>query len=86
MLGAVGVMQLANVDGVSLTDKRFAPVWKENDRRGLPVLVHPSAPAGDQTPRRHEVQPDRLGRLHVRYLARGEPHDLRRAFSTAIPT
>jgi aminocarboxymuconate-semialdehyde decarboxylase len=45
-LGAVGVMQLANVDGVSLTDRRFAPVWKEIDRRGLPVLVHPSAPAG----------------------------------------
>jgi aminocarboxymuconate-semialdehyde decarboxylase len=45
-LGAVGVMQLANVDGVSLTDRRFAPVWKEIDRRGLPVLIHPSAPPG----------------------------------------
>jgi aminocarboxymuconate-semialdehyde decarboxylase len=45
-LGAVGVMQLASVDGVSLTDKRFAPVWKEIDRRGLPVLVHPGAPPG----------------------------------------
>jgi aminocarboxymuconate-semialdehyde decarboxylase len=45
-LGAVGVMQLANVDGLSLTDKRFAPVWKEIDRRGLPVLIHPSAPPG----------------------------------------
>ena len=45
-LGAVGAMQLANVDGVSLTDKRFAPVWKEIDRRGLPVLIHPSAPPG----------------------------------------
>jgi len=44
--GAVGVMQLANVDGLSLTDKRFAPVWKEIDRRGLPVLIHPSAPPG----------------------------------------
>ncbi len=43
-LGAVGVMQLANVDGVSLTDRRFAPVWKEIDRRGLPVLIHPTAP------------------------------------------
>lgn len=43
-LGAVGVMQLANVDGASLTDRRFAPVWKEIDRRGLPVLIHPSAP------------------------------------------
>jgi aminocarboxymuconate-semialdehyde decarboxylase len=45
-LGAVGVMQLANVDGVSLTDRLFAPVWKEIDRRGLPVLIHPSAPPG----------------------------------------
>jgi aminocarboxymuconate-semialdehyde decarboxylase len=45
-LGAVGVMQLANVDGASLTDRRFAPVWKEIDRRGLPVLIHPSAPPG----------------------------------------
>ena len=45
-LGAVGVMQLANVDGVSLTDRRFGPVWQEIDRRGLPVLIHPSAPPG----------------------------------------
>lgn len=45
-LGAVGVMVLANVDGLSLTDKRFAPIWKEIDRSGLPVLVHPTAPPG----------------------------------------
>ena len=45
-LGALGVMQLANVDGASLTERRFAPVWKEIDRRGLPVLIHPSAPPG----------------------------------------
>jgi aminocarboxymuconate-semialdehyde decarboxylase len=45
-LGAVGVMVLANIDGVSLTDRRFAPIWKEIDRRGLPVLVHPTAPPG----------------------------------------
>jgi aminocarboxymuconate-semialdehyde decarboxylase len=45
-LGAVGVMVLANIDGVSLTDRKFAPVWKEIDRRGLPVLVHPTAPPG----------------------------------------
>jgi aminocarboxymuconate-semialdehyde decarboxylase len=43
-LGAVGVMQLANIDGASLTDPRFAPLWKEIDRRGLPVLIHPTAP------------------------------------------
>jgi len=45
-LGAVGVMVLANIDGASLTDNKFSSVWKEIDRRGLPVLVHPSAPPG----------------------------------------
>jgi aminocarboxymuconate-semialdehyde decarboxylase len=45
-LGAVGVMVLANIDGVSLTDRKFAPIWKEIDRRSLPVLVHPTAPPG----------------------------------------
>jgi aminocarboxymuconate-semialdehyde decarboxylase len=45
-LGAVGVMVLANIDGKSLTDKAFAAIWKEIDRRSLPVLVHPTAPPG----------------------------------------
>ncbi|HXM83169.1 MAG TPA: amidohydrolase family protein [Burkholderiales bacterium] len=45
-LGAVGVMVMANIAGVSLTDRKFAPTWKEIDRRGLPVLVHPTAPPG----------------------------------------
>jgi aminocarboxymuconate-semialdehyde decarboxylase len=45
-LGAVGVMVLANIDGASLTDKKFAPIWKEIDKRALPVLVHPTAPPG----------------------------------------
>jgi len=44
--GAVGVMVLANVAGLSLTDPRFAPIWQAIDARGLPVLVHPSAPPG----------------------------------------
>ena len=44
--GAVGVMVLANVAGASLTDPRFAPVWEAIDARGLPVLVHPTAPPG----------------------------------------
>ncbi|HXU40826.1 MAG TPA: amidohydrolase family protein [Burkholderiales bacterium] len=48
-LGAVGVMVLANIDGKSLTDKAFASIWKEIDRRGLPVLVHPTAPPGTQS-------------------------------------
>jgi aminocarboxymuconate-semialdehyde decarboxylase len=44
--GAVGVMVLANIAGRSLTDPEFAPIWREIDRRGLPVLVHPTAPPG----------------------------------------
>ncbi|MGH3585094.1 MAG: amidohydrolase family protein [Pseudonocardia sp.] len=44
--GAVGVMVLANIDGVSLTDPRFADVWAAIDARGLPVLVHPTTPPG----------------------------------------
>lgn len=44
--GAVGVMVLANIAGASLTDPRFAPIWAAIDRKGLPVLVHPTAPPG----------------------------------------
>jgi aminocarboxymuconate-semialdehyde decarboxylase len=44
--GAVGVMVLANIDGRSLTDPHLAPIWQAIDDRGLPVLVHPSAPPG----------------------------------------
>jgi aminocarboxymuconate-semialdehyde decarboxylase len=44
--GAVGVMVIANIDGMNLTHADFAPVWKAIDDRGLPVLVHPTAPLG----------------------------------------
>jgi len=44
--GAIGVMVLANINGRSLTDPHFAPIWQEIDRRALPVLVHPTAPPG----------------------------------------
>jgi aminocarboxymuconate-semialdehyde decarboxylase len=44
--GAVGVMVLANIAGRSLSDPLFEPVWREIDRRALPVLVHPTAPPG----------------------------------------
>lgn len=44
--GASGVMVLANVAGRSLTDGLFTPVWQEIDRRGLPVLLHPTDPPG----------------------------------------
>jgi aminocarboxymuconate-semialdehyde decarboxylase len=42
----VGVMVLANIADAPLTDERFAPIWAEIDRRGLPVLVHPTTPPG----------------------------------------
>ncbi|MEO5885974.1 MAG: amidohydrolase family protein [Candidatus Limnocylindrales bacterium] len=44
--GAVGVMVLANIAGRSLTEGAFAPIWREIDRRALPVLVHPGEPPG----------------------------------------
>lgn len=44
--GAVGVMVLANINGRSLTEEAFAPVWDAIDRLALPVLVHPTAPPG----------------------------------------
>jgi aminocarboxymuconate-semialdehyde decarboxylase len=44
--GAVGVMVLANIAGKSLTDPMFAPIWSAIDKRGLPVLVHPTDPPG----------------------------------------
>ena len=44
--GASGVMVLANIDGRPLTDPGFAGIWGAIDARGLPVLVHPTAPPG----------------------------------------
>ena len=54
--GAVGVMAIATIDGMNLTDPDFAPVWQAIDDRALPVLVHPTAPLG--TP---EMQLDEYG-------------------------
>jgi aminocarboxymuconate-semialdehyde decarboxylase len=44
--GAVGVMAIANINGRSLTEDAFAPIWREIDARALPVLLHPTAPPG----------------------------------------
>jgi aminocarboxymuconate-semialdehyde decarboxylase len=41
-------MVLANISGDDLTDPRFAAIWQDIDARGLPVLVHPTAPQGAQ--------------------------------------
>jgi aminocarboxymuconate-semialdehyde decarboxylase len=45
-LGALGVMALANIGGAAWTDPLFAPVWRELDRRALPVFMHPTVPCG----------------------------------------
>ncbi|MFQ5661106.1 MAG: amidohydrolase family protein [Gammaproteobacteria bacterium] len=44
--GAVGVLTLGNINGRHLTDDLFSPLWQAIDERALPVLVHPTAPAG----------------------------------------
>jgi aminocarboxymuconate-semialdehyde decarboxylase len=54
--GAVGVMVLANIGGKTLTDEAFKNIWKEIDRRALPVLVHPTAPPGVAEMGMHEFQ------------------------------
>jgi aminocarboxymuconate-semialdehyde decarboxylase len=54
--GAVGVMVLANIGGKPLTDASFEKIWREIDRRKLPVLVHPSAPPGVAEMGMHEFQ------------------------------
>jgi len=46
--GAVGVMLLANIDGVNLTDSKFTPVWQAIDDYKFPILVHPTVPQGVQ--------------------------------------
>lgn len=44
--GAVGVLTLGNIEGRALIDPLFDPVWEAIDARGLPVLLHPTAPPG----------------------------------------
>jgi aminocarboxymuconate-semialdehyde decarboxylase len=44
--GAVGVMVIANISGENLTDPKFDNIWREIDKRGLPVLLHPGVPQG----------------------------------------
>lgn len=44
-LDADGFVLLTNVGGTYLSDASFEPVFHELDRRGAPVLVHPTSPA-----------------------------------------
>ena len=78
--GAVGVMVLANIAEVPLTDESFTNVWREIDRRALPVLVHrarrrerrSSACTSSSSPRRSASR--------LRHFARGGALHLRRLF------
>ncbi|MBV0912447.1 amidohydrolase family protein [Anianabacter salinae] len=47
-LGASGVIVIATIDGVPLTDARFAPIWQAIDAARLPVFLHPSVPPGER--------------------------------------
>lgn len=44
-LDADGVVLHSNFDGVYLGDPKFEPIWKELDRRGAVVFVHPTTPS-----------------------------------------
>ena len=45
-IGAVGVLTLGNINGRHLCDDLFQPIWEAIDKRGLPVLLHPTYPPG----------------------------------------
>jgi aminocarboxymuconate-semialdehyde decarboxylase len=45
-LGLKGALVASNVNGISIADTRFDPVWAEMERFGLAVVVHGYRPAG----------------------------------------
>jgi aminocarboxymuconate-semialdehyde decarboxylase len=45
--GAAGVGLITNIDGAPLTEDRFKPIWREVERSGLPVFIHPTTPKVD---------------------------------------
>jgi aminocarboxymuconate-semialdehyde decarboxylase len=48
-----GVQIGSHIDGTNLDDPSFAPLWADLERRDMPVLVHPYAPAGHDRLRAH---------------------------------
>jgi predicted TIM-barrel fold metal-dependent hydrolase len=44
-LGVVGFTLLTNIGGTYLGDRSFQPVFRELDRRGARVFIHPTSPA-----------------------------------------
>lgn len=73
--GAVGVMVLGNIEGKALTDDLFAPVWEAIDKKGLPVLVHPTNPPS--------VEDLNLGKYHLSWSV-GFPFDTTLALATMV--
>ena len=47
-VGAIGVMTLANIRGKFINDPRFDPIWADIEKRGMPVLIHPTIPPGSE--------------------------------------
>jgi aminocarboxymuconate-semialdehyde decarboxylase len=45
-LGLKGALIASNVNGVSIADPRFDPVWAEMEKLGLAIVVHGYRPAG----------------------------------------
>ena len=76
--GAVGVMVIANIDGMNLTHPDFAPVWQAIDDRALPVLVHPTAPLGHRGRLDRVRRPPRRGGGAGRLGDRDRPVGTRR--------
>ena len=59
-LDMVGVMIGSNIDGVTMNDTRFEPLWERINRRRVAVVEHPMFPANTQDMEEFEL-PLRVG-------------------------
>lgn len=56
-LGFPGVMLFSSVDGVSLYDERFWPIYEQASDLGLVLYIHPNYPAGVEAMSRFWLMP-----------------------------
>jgi aminocarboxymuconate-semialdehyde decarboxylase len=56
-LGMPGAMVFSNVNGVPLADARFEPLWKEADRLGAVIHIHPTNPINVDAMQRYWLMP-----------------------------
>ncbi len=56
-LGLPGAMLFGNVNGVPLSDRRFAPLYEEADALGAVLHIHPTAPVGVEAMTEHWLMP-----------------------------